>query len=332
LRLSEQGLKDGVLPINLGAMSLNHIESMPMRRLFQYRLRTLLIVAVLVNVAASWFATLAQNARRQRAAVVAVEQDNGWCEYDYECDAQGNTIVPKGDGPGPSWLRRLVGVDFLANVTVVSGGYELGDPDRTLAHLSSLPHVKDLDLVATPLTDTGMAHISGLKRLEKLGLGDTYITDVGLVHVEGLSSLRRLHLSRTAITDAGLAHIASLNDLEHLFLGNTQISDAGLIHLSRLSNLRTLCLNGTRITGAGVKHLQEARKLEHLDLSYTEIREASHSLLELEDGPPTAENWRLEKLEAGRPAARRPSWISLANCGGLGKWNRVRREERFGNS
>jgi len=219
-------------------MSTSGIKDKSTRRWFQYRLRSLLIVAVLVNIAASWFATRMASARRQQAAIAAFEEAGGFCEYDYELDEQGRTISPPPDAPGPVWLRNLMGVDFLANVMCVSGNFQLYPADQTLTHLNGVPRIRMLFLDATSVTDTGMAHVAGLKELEYLGLGDTQLTDAGLVHVKGLWSLKHLSLMGTVITDAGLAHLDNLSNLEELYLYDTDITDAGLARLAQLSNLR----------------------------------------------------------------------------------------------
>ena len=91
-------------------------EARPRRRWYQFTLRTLLIVMTLASVGLSWFAVKLQQARRQRAAVEAIEKAGGWVEYDYEL----RTRPPSdADPPGPAWLRNLLGIDFFATVVEI---------------------------------------------------------------------------------------------------------------------------------------------------------------------------------------------------------------------
>src|SRR5688572_13909033 len=84
------------------------------RRWFQFALPTLLgLVTVLCVVLGLWV----QRAERQRRAVAAIREMGAEVIYGYE-DA-GYQL------PGPEWLCRLLGVDYLAEVSWV------GWPDAT---------------------------------------------------------------------------------------------------------------------------------------------------------------------------------------------------------
>ena len=83
---------------------------------FQYRLRSLLLLAVVVAIPCSWLAVEREHARKQRGAVEEITRAGGSVTYDYELDPSGNRI-PHATPPYPPWLRKLIGDDMLVSVT-----------------------------------------------------------------------------------------------------------------------------------------------------------------------------------------------------------------------
>ncbi len=150
------------------------------RRWFQFSLRTLL---VLVAVVAVWLALTVHSARKQREAVAAIEALGGHVVYEHERIrrfpglVQGSPQEPP--GPGPEWLRELVGEEYF--VTVVG-----------------------VFLHETQITDSGLEHLKGLTSLQELQLDSTKVTDTGLEHLKSLKSLHYLHLDSTNVTDEGV--------------------------------------------------------------------------------------------------------------------------------
>ena len=194
--------------------------SLVLRHPFQFHIRSLMVLVVVVAVVCSWFAVRMQQARRQREVVTAA----GLASYDYEWDG-----LP--GPPGPLWLRNLVGVDFLCDV-------------RTLSYVQA--------------TDADLERLKGLASLDMLGLNHTEVTDAGLMHLKGLSNLKMLGLNCTEVTDAGLVHLKRLPSLQEVTLWNTQVTDAGLVHLKGLTSLRRLYLDGTQVSDDGVQDLRKA--------------------------------------------------------------------------
>ena len=201
--------------------------SLVSRRRFQFSIRSMLVFVVVVAIVCSWFAVKMQQARRQREVVEAIEKQGGLSGYDDRINEDGRLLV----FPGPPWLRKLLGMDFLFEVECVQFGQ---------------------------VTDAGLAHLKELTNLETLDLEATKVTDAGLVHLEGLTGLENLVLEGTQIGDAGLIHLKGLAGLEHLYLRSTQITDAGLVHLKGLANLKEVWLGDTQVTDAGVQDLQKA--------------------------------------------------------------------------
>jgi hypothetical protein len=166
---------------------------------FQFSLRSLMVVTVVVAIPFSWLAVEMKAARKQREVVELFRRL--WRDsvvYDYQ---YGPTIALT--PTGPVWLRTLLGDDFFANVFWVNlAGTKATDAD--LKHLEALPQLQWLWLRATEVTDGGLRHLQGLSQLQRLFLEDSKITDAGLLHLKGLIQLRQLYLDGTHVTDKGV--------------------------------------------------------------------------------------------------------------------------------
>lgn len=86
------------------------MASPPKRRWFAFRLRTLLIVVVVLGLALTPLAMKLKKARAQKVAVEWVLENDGSVFYDWQLD-DGSGIRP-----GPEWLRRLIGDEFFQTV------------------------------------------------------------------------------------------------------------------------------------------------------------------------------------------------------------------------
>jgi Leucine-rich repeat (LRR) protein len=247
------------------------------RRWFQFSLRSLMMLTLLVGLGmATWIVPIKNRAERQKAAVEAIKNDSGSLFYDYELDAYGNGITGA-EPPGPAWLRRLLGDDFFTTVVGVGvntpadmkylgelselrgvGAYGVPIADVDLESIRGSTQLKGLNLSLTKVTDAGLRNLKTLSQLEDLELSVTRVTDLGLKHLRGLTKLKSLNLNDTRITDAGLESLSGLSRLQALTLSHTKLTDAGLDRLKGLTKLRELHLEGTNVTGAGVKDLQKA--------------------------------------------------------------------------
>jgi hypothetical protein len=103
------------------------------RRWFQFSLRGFLVVMTGLGI---WLGVIANRAREQRAAVVAIKELGGTVYYDWELETGG---TPR----GPAWLRRLVGDEHFQKVQMVNlcPAPTLGQSDigRLAQHLRRLP-------------------------------------------------------------------------------------------------------------------------------------------------------------------------------------------------
>ena len=221
---------------------------------FQFSIRTILVLTVAVALPFSWLGIEMKRAREQHDLVDEIQKVGGSVFYDWEQHATLPNAQPP--GPGPGWLRTLLGEDFFGEVeTVWYNGPDVTNVD--LARLECLTQLLCLYLFNTQVTDAGLENVKGLTQVQELFLNDTQITDAGLENLNRLTQLQRLYLDGTKITDAGLESLARLARLQQLSLNNTEITDAGL-EFAALVQLQYLSLNGTKVTSAGVKQLQRA--------------------------------------------------------------------------
>ena len=231
------------------------VISLLFHRRFQFSLRSMMLFVAVVAVVCSWFTVKMQQAGRQREVVLAVGRREGLVFYDYESDANGNSLPVTTEPPGPSWLRNLLGVDFLSDVRHIECWQAT---DAGLVLLEGLTSLQILRLLGTQVTNAGLVRLKELTGLEHLWLESTQVTDAGLVHLKGLTNLEELLLDNTQVTDAGLMHLKGLTRLQALCLNYTQVTDAGLVHLKGLTRLEVLWLEDTPVTNAGVRDLEKA--------------------------------------------------------------------------
>jgi Leucine Rich repeat len=218
----------------------------PRRRWFQFSLRTLLILVVVVGVAGGWLGRVIERSlKAQEAAdehmkallaseVIAVKIQSATGAFAIPCD------------------RLKSPNDIHVNFRRAKAA------DSALLAIASHPQVGELVLEGTDLTDAGMKHISAFQNLQKLDVSGTKITDAGVKNLAGLTHLRFLDLDRTQVTNVGLKNIENLKQLEILSLYKTAITDDGLKSLKGLSQLDELYIDGTKVPDAGVADLQKA--------------------------------------------------------------------------
>ncbi len=195
---------------------------------FQFSIRSLLVLMVVVAVACSWLAAARKRAEGQKVAIVKLA---GTVAYDYQFDAL-DKFNPGATPPGPAWLRELLGDDFFTTAISLNLDYT-HVTDTDLEYLKGLPELRDLGLSGFYITDAGLEHLKGLTQLQSLRLASTPVTGIGLEHLKGLGGLKRLDLSRSRVTDPGLEHLKGLTQLQWLWLSGTKVSDAGVTGLRK---------------------------------------------------------------------------------------------------
>ena len=175
------------------------IVALVFRWRFQFSIRSLLVLVVVVALPCSWLAVEMKKAKKQKAAVEAIVELKASVYYDYLNDANFRDPRPL----GPAWLQSLLGVDFFARVDrVFFYGSRVTDAD--LEHLTALNELQLLSFAKTAVTDAGLENLKDANELHDLILVSTDITDVGLEHLKGLRTLRTLDIRHTQVTNEGV--------------------------------------------------------------------------------------------------------------------------------
>ena len=79
--------------------------------------------------------------------------------------------------------------------------------DEVLEMIAQNPHLDELDLTATGITDAGLQHLQGHAKLQTLWVGHTNLTDASIRILSSLPSLARIECSGTGISAAGLSKL-----------------------------------------------------------------------------------------------------------------------------
>ena len=194
-----------------------------------FSLRNLLVVVTVAGVLLGW---KVREVNRRMRVVEWVRTVGGFVTYNYEYD-ENNKWIPNADPPGPTWLRNLIGVDYLAKVTRIN----LSNSRVTdLSPLAEITTLESLSLCGTPVVD--LTPLRELTSLRTLNATRTQVAD--LSPLAKLTNLETLDLSGTSVTDA--APLVGFLNLKRLGLNYTAITDVS--PLTNLANLDILQLRG----------------------------------------------------------------------------------------
>jgi hypothetical protein len=175
---------------------------------FQFSIRSLLVLTIVVAIPCSWLAVELKWAREQKEAVEAIRKaGGGFVLYDFSyngfdisgiliffrnstvratdgTDSPVTSIPVTGNGPAsPIWLWNLLGHDFFHDVTAV-----YVNSDKGLGYLDDLPRLQSLYISShtnsSDITDRGLEQIKGLTNLKNLVLKNTNVTDAGIKDIQ----------------------------------------------------------------------------------------------------------------------------------------------------
>jgi hypothetical protein len=259
----------GVVGVALVVMVVWFAISLHFRSRFQFGIRSLLILTVVVAVSCSWLTVEMMKATEQMNTVNGLDIDCDW-----QIDADGKQ-QPNAQPPEPLLLRAVLGDGFFDDVV----GAKPRDDDQ-MERPKKLPRLQYLSLINAKITDAGLRHLEGWAGPQALWLDCTEISDVGLQHLKGLTQLESLTLGGTKVSDAGLQYLEGLTRLELLSLNGTKTTDEGLRNVERLSQLHDLDLRNTAISDAGLRHIEGLTKLESLRLFHTKVTDAGVAKLQ----------------------------------------------------
>ncbi len=235
-------------------------------RWYQYSLRTLFVLTLIVSLLMSWHATKMKRATAQKNAVEAILAAGGTVEYDYQFDEQGISI--KGaTGRRPAWLRDLLGPDYfdtVAHVTVKSA--------EGMAGVNGLARLRSLSIYGREDDEDPMSLLRELEGLEELNVS-ARVSAEGFEHIGRLKHLRRLTLelpesASEPMPESRLAALRSCPALHELSLGAGDLSVGELRQIEALSQLEKLTLcNISPMSHPLVFHIKQLTALRELRLS-----------------------------------------------------------------
>ncbi len=177
--------------------------------------------------------------------------------------------------------------------------------DETLALLSPLSALEELQIDGAKFTDDGMkamsslkslrkctffhvlmkerftgagvAHLAELPRFESFGCGGSSFNDEGMAACAKLPKLRELRVWHTMATDAGVAKLVGMTTLKVVHLGpqfTTRNTDASVVSLAAIKSLETVSVMEMRLSWEkSLSKLKELPALKLLELHLDEISE-----------------------------------------------------------
>ncbi len=269
-----------------------------LRRWFQFRLRTLLLVTVVVALLMSFVYPWGVRARRQRAAVDVILRHGG--DVMYKGADMPYSAVSRNYNRFSWWqqLRHDMGLaDWFSTCRTVSF-YRVRFTEEEKEAVKRLPDVENLEFQeALPSTDVletllalpSLQGVSGwnaawtneqlrlltrAKNLQHLNLCVPQLNEAGMRALGEVTSLRTLNLRKSAPPSRWLKYFRSLTDLETLYLPLVEACDEDLGHLQPLKRLRHLILEsrapigseGTVLTSQAFEYLALLTGLETLAL------------------------------------------------------------------
>lgn len=237
-------------------MAKKSTKSFNLRRLVQFRLRTLLAVFLLAPLAVGWWHLKMQSYRTQQEALEELARFTPYVAFE----------------PGrPAWLRHFADKSLFKDAVHVSFQGKRSFTDDDASYLANLRRLRRLSLQDTKVMDRGLRHIADLVELDTLSLENTRVTDDGLERLRGLQKLRVLQVSSAKVTGKGLRHLAGLPLLERVEVACQGMRDEDVAVFSQLPRLRELLVWTSELSDDGFASLRGLDKLERLELRGTSL-------------------------------------------------------------
>ena len=221
-------------------------QDTPIRRWYQFRLRTLLIVMTLFSIPFAWVSWKLRQARNEQAAVAWIEEMGGVVGRQYHV------------GYEKSWWHERTDEWFGAPVRDVTLGYAPIFPQIARFMPKDSPA---LTRENKPVID--LSPLTELSNIVSLSIRHKNVSD--LTPLAGMKSLEKLSLEKMPVSD--LTPLAGMKSLERLDLINTPVND--FLPLVGLPNLKELWIKDTSITYEQVEAFRESMpkcKIVHMRL------------------------------------------------------------------
>jgi len=156
-------------------------------------------LGILIVYSLTWIGIEVRRARRQEAAVKAIERLGGYACLDYQTFSM-DLCPPDGRKPLPSFVYALFGEHFATHVKEVVFYFDVATPTRVGEWLEGFSMLRRLTLRGAFIS-SDMSELSGLGLLEHLDLGNTPISKEGLASLPKFKHLKSVILPETVGTD-----------------------------------------------------------------------------------------------------------------------------------
>lgn len=167
---------------------------MPLRRLFQIRLRTLLAIMFAVALATIWYGARWREEHRRHSAIQYLTDRGGTVR-----------VMPSFDGAQAEVVFDAAKLRFAAATPA-------GKPQLTLEDFEQLrlvPRLTSLAVEGDLLTSEALAGIATLDGLRRLEISHAPLDDEQLQLLAPLTHLRELDLEATQVTDDGVGRLCA---------------------------------------------------------------------------------------------------------------------------
>ncbi|MGV3609002.1 MAG: leucine-rich repeat domain-containing protein [Planctomycetaceae bacterium] len=270
------------------------------RRWFQFSLRSLLVVMLLLPMVLGVYARYRAESQRQWRLVNELKAAGGlfdlviadqmepeieqgaflqwqkWLGIDLPTGLKSFTIF-KSVEPGTP-IANLGEFPQLESVALCDGTVK----DEDLAILAKLPRLRFLRVDSDHITDQGIAALEGCTNLHDVVIEGNQLTGKGLAVVVKLPNLKGLHWDSELTTDGDLECLRDNLKLEELHLRGNTLHDAGLEAVSTCTNLERLTFMYGEFSGPAIRSLEQLQKLKYLKLFEVSFpRESVASLAKL---------------------------------------------------
>ncbi len=202
------------------ATTTNRQPAPTRRRYWRIGLAGMLAGSAVAAILVAWQANIVWH---QRSVVAEIARFDARIVYDYQ--ARGASRPP-----GPNWLLRIFGDDFLTKVVGIEINAECVD-ETAVAAIASLPHLKFLLLRAQGMSDQGIVQFAAMKELDQLTFQSSTVTDAGLGQLTGIKRLSYLSIIAPEVTDTGLILLAEMPNLTFVELISTAVTAEGVDQL-----------------------------------------------------------------------------------------------------
>lgn len=237
----------------------------PRRRWFQFSLRSLLVVMLLLPMVLGVYARYRAESQRQWRLVNELKAAGGM--FDWEIADQGKPEFEQ--GAFLQWQKWL-GIDLpqgLKSFTI----FKSVEPGVPLANLGEFPQLESVVLCDGTATDKDLAILAKLPRLRFLRVDSDHITDQGIAALEGCTNLHDVAIEGNQLTGKGLAVVANLPNLKGMYWDSELTTDGDLECLQNKLKLEELYLRGNTLQDAGLEAVCTCTNLERLTFMYGEF-------------------------------------------------------------